>query len=69
MSVLVALNFEQTLDLVKAYVNANNLSGNHVKEIFNIIYSVCAPGRQYQPHQVLYDRIVVEETLAKIRLE
>ena len=69
MSVLVALNFEQTLELVKEYVKTNNLSRDHINEIFNVIYSVCAPGREYQPHQVLYDQEVVRETLSKIRLE
>jgi hypothetical protein len=69
MSEITALNLEQTLELVKQYVKDNDLSPDHVNDVFKIIYQVCTPGRQYQPHQVLYDQKMVQETLDKIRLE
>jgi hypothetical protein len=69
MSELIAFNLDQTLDLIKAYVERHNLSPEHVNEVFKIIYHVCSPGPQYKPHQVLYDKNLVQETLGKITLE
>lgn len=69
MSEFVALNLDQTLELIKEYIKAHNLSNEHINQILNIVYSVCSPDRKYQPHQLLYDRDVVLETLAKIKLE
>lgn len=69
MSELIALNFDQTLEIVKEYINKNNLTEDHVNAVFNLIYKECTPNRQYKPHQVLYDQSMIEEILAKIKFE